>query len=173
MTKWHLTGIVASFILAFSEIGCSPSKSVSRSSSVDHASESRAKLTDALVYGASGQKTSKYIAISKNETDLLQLTVTRDTRPINSIIDALSSSGYTLSGELAISLKQPNGSVTVRRIPITGIVATDGVPSTITIPSSVIGVPDLELGCFFDKSLNLELFGDNDRPYPHLMHLVQ
>lgn len=70
-------------------------------------------------------------------------------------------------------MKQPDGTTKVRRIPITGRVDIDGVPSTITIPSSVMGVPDMTLGCYFNKSLNLELRGDNTRHYPHIMYLVK
>jgi hypothetical protein len=36
-----------------------------------------------------------------------------------------------------------------------------------------MGVPDMTLGCYFDKSLNLELTGDNTRHYPHIMYLVK
>jgi hypothetical protein len=105
------------------------------------------------------QKSATYIAVSEGVTSRLRITVTRGSRD--------------LVGELNISRKQSDGTVKVQRIPITGTVATDGVPASITIPSEVMGVPDLTLGCFFDQSLNLELSGDNRRPYPHIMYLVK
>jgi hypothetical protein len=74
---------------------------------------------------------------------------------------------------LQVSVTQPDGTTKVRRIPITGRVDIDGVPSTITIPSAVMGVPDQTLGCYFNKSLDLELTGDNTRPYPHILYLVK
>jgi hypothetical protein len=36
-----------------------------------------------------------------------------------------------------------------------------------------MGVPDQTLGCYFNKSLDLELTGDNTRPYPHILYLVK
>lgn len=105
------------------------------------------------------QKTATYVATAGNETDRLQITVTR-----NSLV---------LAGYFEVSVKQSDGTVKVRRTAITGDVSTDGVPSTITIPSSIVGVPDLTLGCFFDGSLNLQLVGDNRRPYPRLMLRVK
>jgi hypothetical protein len=119
------------------------------------------------------QKTANYVSVSGNETDRLQITVTRTNKSPKNIADALNSTGYVLTGYLEISIKQTDGQAKTRRISITGDVSTDGVPSTITIPSSVVGVPDLTLGCFFDKSLNLELVGDNRRPHPRIMYLVK
>jgi len=115
-------------------------------------------------YVCAQQKTANYIATSGNITNELQITVVRDRN---------SYTGYDLKGYFLVSVKQPDGTVKSRRIEITGEVDTDGVPSTITIPSSVVGVPDLTLGCFFDKSLNLELVGDNRRSFPHIMYLVK
>ena len=105
------------------------------------------------------QKTATYIAVSGNETDRLQLTVTRGS--------------LELTGYLEVSVKQPDGKAKVGRTPITGSVSTDGVPASITIPSPTVGVPDLTLGCFFDSSLNLQLVGDNRRRFPRLMRLVK
>jgi prenyltransferase beta subunit len=105
------------------------------------------------------QITATYSAVTGPETDRLTITVTRGS--------------MTLTGIWVVSLKQTDGTTRSRQIPITGRVDTDGVPSTITIPSYVMGVPDQTLGCFFDKSLNLELVGDNRRPYPHIMYLVK
>jgi hypothetical protein len=105
------------------------------------------------------QSTASYIAVTPNETDRLQITVTR-----NSLV---------LTGYIEASVKQPNGTIKVRRVAITGDVSTDGVPASITIPSSVVGVPDLTLGCFFDAALNLELVGDNTRRFPRFMRLVR
>lgn len=85
------------------------------------------------------EKTANYIATIGDETDRLQITVFRQ-----------PDSEYGLRGYLDISKKQPSGPPKTRRIPITGTASTDGVPATITIPSSTMGVPDLTLGCFFD-----------------------
>jgi hypothetical protein len=105
-----------------------------------------------------GQRSADYITTSGNETDRLHMVVTRGSS--------------VLSGYVEIELKDTGGKTTTRRIPITGEVSTDGVPATITIPSAQIGIADLTLGCFFDKSLNLQLVGDNRRRYPHLMYRV-
>jgi hypothetical protein len=78
------------------------------------------------------QKTANYIAVFPNETDRLQMTVTQ-----NSLV---------LTGYLEVSTKRPDGTVKVQRTEIGGDVSTDGVPATITIPSSVLGVSDLTLG---------------------------
>jgi uncharacterized membrane protein AbrB (regulator of aidB expression) len=118
-----------------------------------------ALLGTACVAPHAQQKTANYIAVTPNETDRLQITVTR-----NSLV---------WSGYIEASAKQPDGTVKVRRIAVTGDVSTDGVPASITIPSSVVGVPDLTLGCLFDRSLNLHLFGDNTRRFPRLMYLVK
>ena len=105
------------------------------------------------------QKTATYIAVMGNETDRLRLTVTR-----NSLV---------LTGYFEVSTRRPDGTVDTRRVAITGDVDTDGVPSTVVVPSSVVGVPDQTIGCFFDGSLNLHLNGDPRIRYPHLMYLVR
>lgn len=107
------------------------------------------------------EKTANYIAANGNVTNRLQITVIRD-----------SYGSYGLKGYFEVAIKQPDGTTKTRRIPVTGTVSTDGVPASITIPSSTIGVPDLTLGCFFDGKLNLQLVGDERRAYPRLMHLV-
>lgn len=106
-----------------------------------------------------GQSSANYTATFGNETDRLHIVVTRGS--------------LALSGYLEIATKNSDGKVTVRRVPITGDVSTDGVPSSIIIPSSVMGESGLTLGCFFDSSHNLELVGDNRVRYPHLMYLVK
>jgi hypothetical protein len=110
------------------------------------------------------QKTANYIATSGTTTNRLQITV---------VTDRNSSTGYDLRGYFETSMKQPDGTVKSRRIEVTGEVSTDGVPAAITIPSSAVGVPDLTLACFFDKSLNLQLVGDNRRSFPRMMYLVR
>jgi len=125
----------------------------------------RAGILTLVFFGAActtqraDQKSANYIAVSGNETDRLRITVTR-----NSLV---------LTGYFEVSVKQPDGTVNTRRVPITGDVGTDGVPATIVIPSSAVGVPDLTFGCFFDQSLNLQLTGDPRIRYPHLMYLVR
>jgi hypothetical protein len=106
-----------------------------------------------------GQKIADYIAVFPNETDRLRLIV--------------SKNSLTLSGYLEASIKRPNGTVKVLHTEITGDVSTSGVPATITIPSSVLGVPDLTLGCLFDRSLNLEVFGDNRVRFPRRWRRVR
>jgi hypothetical protein len=69
------------------------------------------------------RKTATYTAVTGNETDMLKITVTRGS--------------MVLTGVLQVSLKQQDGTIKVRRIPITGRVDIDGVPSTITIPSAL------------------------------------
>ena len=161
------TMLVCILLLMVFETGCK-SPSVHSSRPVYGAPADRA----ALAYGTPEQKTATYVSVSNAEADRLHITVTRDRRPATNIIDVFRT-GYVLTGYLEISTKRSDGRPQVRRIPITGGVSTDGVPSTITIPSSVIGVPDLTLGCFFDRSLNLQLVGDNRRPFPHIMYLVK
>jgi hypothetical protein len=122
-----------------------------------------------LLLGGSGclsaqQKTANYIATSGNRTNRLQITVVRNVN---------SSTGYDLKGYFDVSVKQSDGTTTSRHIAITGEVSTEGVPSAIAIPSSEVGVPDLTLGCFFDRSLNLQLVGDNRRSFPRIMYLVR
>ena len=104
-------------------------------------------------------KSADYIAVFPTETDKLHLIVTRGS--------------LELSGYFDISAKGKYGAVKTKRIPITGTVSTDGVPAGLTIPSSVVGVPDLSLGIFFDRDLNLQLVGDNNRPFPHRMRRVK
>src|SRR5579863_461459 len=69
---------------------------------------------------ASGQRTADYVAVIGNETDRLELVVTRGSNQ--------------LSGYLDVSIKKPDGSISNRRVLITGEVSTDGVPSALTIP---------------------------------------
>lgn len=127
----------------------------------------RSKLTVLAIVGiacsvlSAQEKTANYIAFG-DETDRLQITVFRQ-----------PDSEYGLRGYFDVSIKQPSGPPKTRRIPITGTASTDGVPASITIPSSTMGVADLTLGCFFDRSLNLQLVGDNRRAFPRLMYLVK
>jgi hypothetical protein len=165
-TKSYMILICMLLLLVF-EAGCKPSPSRSPRT-VYGAPADRA----ALVYKEPEQKTANYVSTSNNEIDRLQIAVTRERRPAKNIIDAFRS-GYVLTGYFEISTKKSGGEIRVRRIPITGEVATNGVPSTITIPSSIIGVPDRTLGCFFDRSLNLRLVGDNRRSFPRIMYRVK
>ena len=118
----------------------------------------------ALFAAPAEHKSATYIAVLNGETDTLHLTV---------VPDAMSGGGYRLFGFFEVIIKQSGGELTSKRILIRGDVSTDGVPSSITFPSSVIGVPDLTLGCFFDESLNLHLVGDNTRSFPHFVCLVK
>ena len=125
----------------------------------------RAGILSLVFFGAActtqraDEKSATYIAVMGNETDRLRLTVTR-----NSLV---------LTCYFEVSIRQPDGTVNARRVAITGDVATDGVPATVVIPSSVVGVPDQTFACFFDDSLNLHLSGDPRIRYPHLMYLVR
>ena len=60
-----------------------------------------------------------------------------------------------------------------KRIPVSGEVNTEGVPVTITIPSSQVGAADVEFGMFYDSDLNLQLVGNNNIPHPRLMKRVR
>ena len=151
------------FLMVF-ETGCK-SPSVHSTRPVYGAPADRA----ALAYGVPEQRTATYMAVSNNVTYRLHIIVTQDTRPATNIIDALSRTGYVLTGYYEISTKQSDGKLKVLGVPITGEVNTAGVPSNITIPSSHIGVPDMRYDCFFDKSLNLRL-GTDDSP---IMYLVK
>ena len=88
------------------------------------------------------QRTANFIFTSPTETDRLQVSYPRGSR--------------VWSGFLDVAAKQKDGEVKAKRIPVSGEVNTEGVPVTITIPSSQVGAADVEFGMFYDNNLNLE-----------------
>jgi hypothetical protein len=104
--------------------------------------------------GHAEQRTANFAFTSPTETDRLQVSYPRGSR--------------VWSGFLEVSAK---GST--KRIPVSGEVNTEGVPVTITIPSSQVGAADVEFGMFYDSDLNLQLVGNNNIPHPRLMKRVR
>lgn len=109
---------------------------------------------DGPVLAQAEQRTANFIFTSPAETDRLQVSYPRGSRVWNGFLE-ISARGNT------------------KRIPVSGEVNTEGVPVTITIPSSQVGAADVEFGMFYDSDLNLQLVGNNNIPHPRLMKRVK
>ena len=71
---------------------------------------------------------------------------------------------YALSGSALVFTKLADGKITTREVQIIDYtIASDGVPATITFPSSKLGEPDKTFGLFFSGE-TLELVGPGCNP---------
>lgn len=75
-----------------------------------------------------------------------------------------TSRPYTLSGSALIITKDAAGKLSSREVPIIDYtISTDGVPATITFPSSTLGQPDKTFALFFSGN-KLEMVGPGCNP---------